>query len=123
MRLQSQIVVQNSTTVSDDNGARLTGLAESGQSFTSSVTGMTAAISRPNKTSFYGITSLDPIMAKKQFADIVDEVLLQFTQRTGINVEISIEIRAESNVGFDDGVQRAVKENCNVLRFKNAEFE
>ena len=23
----------------------------------------------------------------------------------------------------DDGLQRAVKENCNVLKFKNAEFE
>ena len=24
---------------------------------------------------------------------------------------------------FDEGLQRAVKENCNVLHFKNAEFE
>jgi hypothetical protein len=32
-------------------------------------------------------------------------------------------MQAESDAGFDDGLQRAVKENCNVLRFKNAEFE
>jgi hypothetical protein len=31
--------------------------------------------------------------------------------------------QAESDTGFDDGLQRAVKENCKVLRFKNAEFE
>jgi hypothetical protein len=98
-------------------------LAEPEHPFSTSATGAATVTAKPNKTSFYGITSLDPIMAKKQFADIVDEVLLQFTQRTGVNVEISIEIRAESGAGFDDGVQRAVKENCNVLRFKNAEFE
>jgi hypothetical protein len=35
----------------------------------------------------------------------------------------SIEIQAESHLGFDDSLQRAVKENCKVLKFKNAEFE
>ena len=40
-----------------------------------------------------------------------------------MKVKIAIEIQAESATGFDDGLQRAVKENCNVLKFKNAEFE
>ena len=40
-----------------------------------------------------------------------------------MKVKIAIEIQAESETGFDDHLQRAVKENCNVLRFKNAEFE
>ena len=62
-------------------------------------------------------------MAKKQFADLVDEVVLQFTSRPGVTVTIAIEIQAESPTGFDEGLQRAVKENCNVLRFKTAEFE
>lgn len=75
------------------------------------------------KKQFYGSIELDPIQAKKQFADLVDEVLLQFTSRPGIKVKIAIEIQAESTAGFDDGVQRAVRENCKVLRFKNAEFE
>jgi uncharacterized protein len=66
---------------------------------------------------------LDAIQAKKQFADLVDELVLQFTARPGAKVKIAIEIQADSAVGFDDGLQRAVKENCNVLRFKNAEFE
>ena len=48
---------------------------------------------------------------------------MQFTSRAGVKVKIAIEIQAESETGFDDGLQRAVKENCNVLRFKNAEFE
>ena len=78
---------------------------------------------QPVKKQFYGSIELDAIQAKKQFADIVDEVIMQFTARPGVKVKIAIEIQAESATGFDDGLQRAVKENCNVLRFKNSEFE
>jgi hypothetical protein len=75
------------------------------------------------KKQFYGSIELDAIQAKKQFSDLVDEVILQFTSRPGVKVKIAIEIQADSTTGFDDGLQRAVKENCNVLKFKNAEFE
>ena len=81
------------------------------------------ATTQTPKKQFYGSIELDAIQAKKQFADLVDEVVLQFTSRPGVKVRIAIEIQAESATGFDDGLQRAVKENCNVLRFKNAEFE
>jgi len=72
---------------------------------------------------FYGSIELDPIQAKKQFADLVDEVVQQFIIRPGVKVMVDIKIEAESATGFDDGLQRAVKENCNVLKFKNAEFD
>lgn len=75
------------------------------------------------KKQFYGSVELDPVLAKRQFAELVDEVVQQFTVRPGVKVKIAIEIQAESADGFDDGLQRAVKENCNVLKFKNAEFE
>lgn len=75
------------------------------------------------KTRFFGSLELDAIRAKKTFADVVDEVVQQFSARAGVKVRISIEIEADSPAGFDDGVQRAVKENCNVLKFKQAEFE
>ena len=80
-------------------------------------------VSRAVKRQFYSSIEIDPIQAKKQFADIVDEVILQFTSRPGTKVKIAIEIEAEAAAGFDDSLQRVVKENCNVLRFKNAEFE
>ncbi|MFN9747914.1 MAG: ATP-binding protein [Burkholderiales bacterium] len=82
-----------------------------------------SAAPQPIKKQFYGSIELDAIQAKKQFADVVDEVVLQFTSRPGVKVKIDVEIQAESATGFDDVLQRAVKENCNVLRFKNAEFE
>lgn len=40
-----------------------------------------------------------------------------------MKVRISVEIEAESSSGFDDGVQRAVRENCDQLKFKNRSFE
>jgi hypothetical protein len=54
---------------------------------------------------------------------IVDEVIQQFTSKLGVNVSISVEIQAKSSEGFDEALQRSVKENCNVLKFTNAEFE
>ena len=81
------------------------------------------ATPQPVKKQFYGSVELDAIQAKKQFADLVDEVVQQFTIRPGVKVRIAIEIQADSPTGFDDGLQRAVKENCNVLKFKSAEFE
>ncbi|WP_020565890.1 ATP-binding protein [Methylosarcina fibrata] len=75
------------------------------------------------KKQFYGTINLDPIKAKMDFATIVDEVVQQFTAKIGVNVEISIEIRATSRDGFDETVQRTIKENCNVLKFGNVEFE
>ena len=85
--------------------------------------GGNGGLPQATKKQFYGSIELDAIQAKKQFADLVDEVVLQFTSRPGVKVKIAIEIQAEAATGFDDGLQRAVKENCNVLRFKNAEFE
>ena len=61
--------------------------------------------------------------AKLDFAMIVDEVIQQFTSRLGIDVSISVEIRASSAEGFGEALQRIMKENCDVLKFGIAEFE
>ncbi|EQD63147.1 hypothetical protein B1A_09272, partial [mine drainage metagenome] len=82
-----------------------------------------AASGQNVNTRFYVSTNLDPFLAKKQFADLVDEVVQQFTLRPGVKVKIAVEIQAESASGFDDGLQRAVKENCTVLKTNAPEFE
>lgn len=101
--------------------AGATSRVEDSASSTYSTGGGTAP--QATKKHFFGSIELDAIQAKKQFADLVDEVVLQFTSRPGVKVRIAVEIQAEAGTSFDDGLQRAVKENCNVLRFKNAEFE
>ena len=102
------------------SGSRLSGIAEPGRPAYRTAGPVATSTA---KHQFYASIELDPVQAKKQFADLVDEVVLQFTSRSGVKVKIAIEIQAESETGFDEGLQRAVKENCNVLRFKNAEFE
>lgn len=75
------------------------------------------------KRQFYGNIALDPVKAKLDFATIVDEVVQQFTAKLGVEVSISVEIQARSKEGFDESLQRTIKENCNVLRFHSSEFE
>jgi len=75
------------------------------------------------KKQFYGTVSLDPVNAKIEFATIMDEVVQTFTSKPDVAVEISVEIRATGNKGFDETLQRTIKENCNVLKFKPAEFD
>lgn len=75
------------------------------------------------KTEFYGNLDLNPIKAKMEFSDIMDEVVEQFTAKYGVEVTISIEIQAKAKDGFDEALQRTIKENCNVLGFSSAEFE
>ncbi|MBF0266053.1 MAG: hypothetical protein HQL46_12340, partial [Gammaproteobacteria bacterium] len=75
------------------------------------------------KKQFYGTIELDPVKAKMDFATIVDEVVQQFTAKLGVDVSISVEIQANSKDGFDEALQRTIKENCNVLKFSSSEFE
>ncbi|MNR56874.1 hypothetical protein D3C85_1775400 [compost metagenome] len=78
---------------------------------------------KAEKRRFYATVNIEPVGAKLAFANIVEEVLQQFTAKPGVKVSISVEIEAESPEAFDDTLQRAVKENCNVLKFSSAEFE
>ena len=75
------------------------------------------------KKQFYATIHLDPVKAKMDFATIVDEVVQQFTSKLDVDVAISVEIQAQAKEGFDETLQRTIKENCNVLKFNNAEFE
>jgi hypothetical protein len=63
------------------------------------------------------------VHAKLDFAQIVDEVLLQFTSQPNVNVTIRIDIEAQSPAGFGEATQRAVRENAKVLKFRSAEFD
>lgn len=101
----------------------VTGAPKNGQGDVPTTGGTPVPTPQRKNRRFYGQIELNPITAKKQFSDIVDEVLLQFTSRPGVTVKIAVDLQAESREGFDDSVQRAVKENCNVLHFRSSEFE
>lgn len=74
---------------------------------------------------FYGSVEIDPLRALPAFADVANEVVVHFTKNLGVRVRIRVDIEAETDAsgGFDESLQRTVKENCRVLRFGQAEFE
>ena len=58
------------------------------------------------KTSVFMDSSLlliEPLTAAG-FADLVEEVVLQFTAKPGVKVRIAIEIQAETETAFDDNL-------------------
>jgi uncharacterized protein len=75
------------------------------------------------KTRFYGTVDLDPVKATMDFSTIVQEVVQNFTVLNGSSVKISIEIEATNENGFDENLQRSVRENSGMLNFKSAEFD
>lgn len=98
------------------------GATTMGGGSTPGITPIPAGASQVKKR-FYGRVNIDPITAKIVFGEIVDEVITQFTSRPGTNVTIKIEIEAKDERGFDENLQRAVRENCNMLHIEPAEFE
>ncbi len=73
-------------------------------------------------TAFYGKFSLDSVRAIRQLEDILTNVVQHLSGADGGNVEITVEINATSK-GFDDRVQRTVKENSVQLGSRGNEFE
>lgn len=84
--------------------------------------GGSGTVQSAKKTMFFGSVELEANKAKMQFSDVADEVLM-LLNKPGVKLRISIEIEAELASGFDDGVQRAVRENCDQLKFKNKSFD
>jgi hypothetical protein len=62
------------------------------------------------------------LQPKPQFGDVVDEIVM-LLNRSDVRLKISVEIQAECESGFDEGIQRAVRENCHQLKFRNGGFE
>lgn len=66
------------------------------------------------------VSDQDPIGS---FAEIVENVIQQFTAKYGTSVTITVDVEARSPDGFDAKLVRVVKENATTLKFKTAEFE
>lgn len=73
----------------------------------------------PSVTRFYSHFALDPVRMIKELGDISENVV----RHLGPDVELSLEVRATSNDGFDDATQRTVSENATNLGANTTEFE
>lgn len=74
-------------------------------------------------TRYHGTVTLDPQRANREMGTIVEEIVQRLTALTGTEVEITVEISARRNEGFDDATMRTISENSRTLKFKNHGFE
>jgi hypothetical protein len=72
---------------------------------------------------FHGSIKLNPISASLDFSTITQEIIQHFSCKLGTSVNITLEIEAVSDKGFDDSLRRTVQENSRTLGFNHAEFE
>ncbi len=82
--------------------------------------GIQAPASLP--TRFYARFALDPVRAIRQLEDILTNVGEHLARPDGGQLEITLEINANSD-GYDDTVQRVVNENAKQLGAHGSEFE
>lgn len=71
---------------------------------------------------YFGSINLKPSNASLEFSDVMQEVIQHFTKKQGTRVTIRVEIEAESKDGFDEALQRIVRENGNTMGFDDNEF-
>lgn len=76
-----------------------------------------------NPTRFWGVVELDADSATMDFSKMTAEVIQHFSVQYGVTVKITVEIEASSSNGLDVSVQRTVKENCGVWKFRLADLE
>lgn len=74
------------------------------------------------RTSFYGAVALDPERYGRDFTRIAQEVLQHLAAVPGVDLEITLELRAHVSEGFDDDKVRVVSENARTLKFEQHEF-
>ena len=66
---------------------------------------------------------LNAMTAKMEFGTIYDEILKHFAKLPDARIEVTLDISAHSDHGFDEVLQRIIRENIRQLKFLNGEFE
>jgi hypothetical protein len=74
-------------------------------------------------TRYHGSVTLDPQRVNREVNTIVDEIIQRLTSQPGTVVEITLEISAQREAGFDESTTRTISENSRTLKFKAHGFE
>lgn len=109
------------------NGGEGTGGASGGLSGgTGSSGGSEAGGDTPQEkiyTHFYLSAPIDTIRINKNVNDLVNNIIQHLMNVEGSQIDIKLEIQADSPNGYSKQVQRIVSENCNALKYKDFSFE
>lgn len=77
----------------------------------------------PTYRRFHGSVRLDSLRVGRDASRIADEVIQHLSKYIGVNVEVTLEIRAELPEAATEKTIRDVTENCRTLRFDSFGFE
>ncbi|OQA05912.1 MAG: hypothetical protein BWY66_02168 [bacterium ADurb.Bin374] len=82
-----------------------------------------AVVKAPPMRRFFGSVEVNPVKAKLELSRIVDEMVVHLASKHGVTVNITLEVSAEAPQGFEDDLQRTIRENGKVLGFTTLSFE
>jgi hypothetical protein len=77
----------------------------------------------PKNTRFYGTVRLDPERFGRDLNRLYQEVIQHLAAPDGVDLEITVEIRAVKKDGYPDTTTRTVSENARTLKFDQSGFE
>lgn len=77
----------------------------------------------PTNTRFFMSQKLDNTRVIRDVQKLMDEVVNLLSSADGVEVEISLEVTAQTAKGFNTSVVRAVTENCRTLKIDQSGFE
>lgn len=72
---------------------------------------------------FHGVQRLDPERYGRDWSKLADEVLSHLANADGVDLEITVDVRAHASSGIPDDKARTVAENAKVLKFEVSRFE
>lgn len=78
---------------------------------------------KPGRKEYHASIDLDPLTAAMQFSQVMNDVVQHLKAIPGTRLKISVEIHAEAESEFNESIQRTVRENAHVLKFKSSDFE
>ena len=106
-------------------GGNPLGVAEGngGSGFGPSSSGGQQTPLQPTNTRFFMSAKLDNTRVIRDVQKLMEEVVNLLNAANGANVEISLEVTATTDKGFDSNTVRAVTENCRTLKVDQSGFE
>lgn len=77
----------------------------------------------PDHTHYHGVAQVNSERYGRDFTRISQEILQHLSAMEGVDLNITVEIRASKSDGFPADKVRVILENANALKFDHSTFE
>ncbi|HZV26256.1 MAG TPA: hypothetical protein VFG00_08190, partial [Acidothermaceae bacterium] len=82
-----------------------------------------AVVDEPQTTRFFGVVKVSPERYGRDMGRVAQEILQHLAAASGTELEVTIEVSAQSKEGFTPETIRTVTENAKTLKFDQFGFE